>query len=90
MAGDRGVDPRLGGHVRVHRDGEVRDGVVPDARDRFGDGDPDALFEHAAGEVVRDLEVERAGEHALRLDQVEEAVELRGDAVVLREESEDG
>ncbi len=77
-------------HVRVDRDREVGDRVVTDAGDGLGDRDADALLEHPAGQVVRDLEVEGAGEDALRFDQVEEAVQLRGDAVVLGEEAQDG
>lgn len=84
------VDARLGRHVRVHRDGEVRDRVVTDAGDGLGDRDAYPLLEHAAGQVVGDLEVQGAGEDALRFDQVEEPVELRRDAGVFAEDSEYG
>ena len=54
----------------------------PSAAIDSSSGPPDALFEHAPGEVVGHLEVEGAAEHALRLDQADEAVQLGGDAVV--------
>ena len=56
--------------------------------DGVEEGDPAALLDHAAGELVRHLEVEGAGHDALGLDQAEEAVQLRGDAVVRLESVE--
>ena len=62
----------------VHDDREVGDLVlVVDGRQGVEEGHPDALLEHAAGEVVGHLEVEGSAEHALRFDQVDEAVQLR-------------
>ncbi len=48
----------------------------------FEDGCAHALVELRRGEVVGDVEVESAAHDALRNGQIEEAVQLRGDAVV--------
>ena len=68
---------------RIHHDREVLDVVVVvDSAERVQQGNPDALLEHAASQFVGNLEIESAGQHALRLNQVDEPVQLRSDAVV--------
>ena len=68
----------------------VTSGSSSIVRERIEQGNADALLEHAAGEFVGHLEVEGAGHNALRLDQVDEAVQLRSDAVVGAELGENG
>ena len=58
--------------------------------ERVEKGNADSLVEHAAGQFVGHLEVERAGHNALGLDQAEEAVQLRGDAIVGVQENQHG
>jgi hypothetical protein len=58
----------------VDHDREVGDLlVVAEARDGIEKRNPDALLEHAAGELVGHLEIQGASHDALRLDQVDEA-----------------
>ena len=70
----------------IHDDAKFDDLVVLVERgERVEERDAHALLEHAAGEVVRNLEVEGAGHARPRLDEVEEAVQLGSDAVVAAE-----
>ena len=48
-----------------------------------------ALLEHVARQIVRDVEVEHRSHHALRLDEVEESAQRRGNPRVRRQSRED-
>ena len=87
---DRLVEVVLG-DVRVHDDGEIGDGlVVAERDDGVEEREANALLEHATGEVVGHLEVERACHDAARYDEREEAFELGSDAVVGSQRLEHG
>jgi hypothetical protein len=59
----------------VDHDRKVRDPVFPiDGAERIEKRNADALVEHAAGELVRNFEIQRAGEHTLWLDEVDETL----------------
>ena len=86
--GGRGVGRLEGGlealvlDLGVHDDREARDVVAGDGREGGEEGQPDALLEHAARELVRHFEVEGARHDAARLDEVDEPVQLRRDALI--------
>ena len=73
-------------HGRVDHDGEVdRATPIGIAREVFDDDRSQALIDHVAGSVVRNLEIDRLAQNTLWFDQAQEAHELRRDTRICRE-----
>ena len=76
------------GEIGIDHDTERRRAglrLLVDPREGLHDGRAHALGELRGGQIVRHVEVERAAHDALRNGEIQEALELRSDALVIGE-----